>query len=166
VYVIERFVDDFLMSLQYYKLSAGYLDAGRDLRRMESTNRSPIFASFGETLEGIVTVRAFSAERRFLETLHSRVDQTTKFWYGFWMLNRWLLLNFDALGATAVLITTLLVLGGWISDWLAGLTITSAMNFTNSVYWTCRMITQLELDLKYVIVVSRPFLSLIMASAQ
>jgi ABC-type multidrug transport system fused ATPase/permease subunit len=132
------------------------MDAGRDLRRMESNSRSPIFASFGETLEGVVTVRAFSAERRFLNTLHTRVDETTKFWYGynfnprytFWMLNRWLLLNFDALGASSVFITTLLVLAGWIPDWLAGLTITSSMNFTNSVYWTCRMITSLELDLK------------------
>ncbi|KAG8815537.1 hypothetical protein FRC18_001456 [Serendipita sp. 400] len=39
----------------YYKLSQGYMDAGRDLRRMDSTSRSPIFAAFGETLEGIVT---------------------------------------------------------------------------------------------------------------
>lgn len=139
-----------LKCFKYYKLSSGYMDAGRDLRRMESTTRSPIFATFGETLEGIVTVRAFSAERRFLETLLSRIDQTTMFWYNFWMLNRWLLLNFDFLGASAVLITTLFVLGGWIPDWLAGLTITSAMSFTNSVYWACRMITQLELDLKYV----------------
>jgi ABC-type multidrug transport system fused ATPase/permease subunit len=136
---------------QYWKLSSGYLDAGRDLRRMESTTRSPIFATFGETLEGIVTVRAFSAEGRFLDSLHSRIDETTKYWYGFWMLNRWLLLNFDALGATSILITTLLVLGGFIPDWLAGLTITSSMNFTMSVYWTCRMFTQLELDLKYVV---------------
>lgn len=139
-----------LIPFKYYKLSSGYMDAGRDLRRMESTTRSPIFATFGETLEGIVTVRAFSAEKRFLETLLARIDETTMYWYNFWMLNRWLLLNFDFLGATAVLITTLLVLGGWIDDWLAGLTITSAMNFTTSVYWACRMITQLELDLKFV----------------
>lgn len=134
----------------YYKLSQSYMDTGRDLRRLDSTSRSPIFAAFGETLEGIVTVRAFSAERRFLENLHTRVDDTTKYFYNFWMLNRWLLLNFDLLGATSVLLTTLLVLGGFISDWLAGLTITSAMNFTSSVYWTCRMVTQLELDLNSV----------------
>lgn len=64
------------------------------------------------------------------------------------MLNRWVLLNFDVLGTCSVLITTLLVLGGWIPHWIAGVTITSAMNFTISAYWTCRMITSLELDLK------------------
>ena len=119
------------------------MDTGRDLRRLDSTSRSPIFAAFGETLEGIVTVRAFSAERRFLENLHTRVDDTTTYFYNFWMLNRWLLLNFDLLGATAVLLTTLLVLGGFISDWLAGLTITSAMNFTTrwELFWRFGLFT-------------------------
>jgi len=45
---------------------------------MESNSRSPIFSGFGELLEGIVTVRAFSAEKRFLDGLHSKVDLTTQ----------------------------------------------------------------------------------------
>ena len=44
----------------YYNLSLGYIQTGRDLRRMESNTRSPIFASFGELLDGIVTVRCDS----------------------------------------------------------------------------------------------------------
>jgi len=45
---------------------------------MESNSRSPIFSGFGELLEGIVTVRAFSAEQRFLDDLHGKIDVTTK----------------------------------------------------------------------------------------
>jgi hypothetical protein len=45
---------------------------------MESNSRSPIFSGFGELLEGIVTVRAFSAEQRFLDSLHMKVDLTTQ----------------------------------------------------------------------------------------
>jgi hypothetical protein len=59
-------------------LAIGYLNTGRDLRRMESNSRSPIFSGFGELLEGIVTVRAFSAEQRFLDSLHVKVDLTTQ----------------------------------------------------------------------------------------
>jgi hypothetical protein len=59
-------------------LAIGYLNTGRDLRRMESNSRSPIFSGFGELLEGIVTVRAFSAEQRFLDSLHTKVDLTTQ----------------------------------------------------------------------------------------
>lgn len=86
-------------------------------------------------------------------------------WYGFWsrhlivffqeffltlfpVINRWLLLRFDALGALSIFIITLFALSGYISGGWAGITITSAMQFTVSVYWTCRLATQLELDLK------------------
>ena len=47
------------------------------MRRMQSTTRSPIFAGLAEALEGIVTVRAFSAERRFIGTLVQKVDLST-----------------------------------------------------------------------------------------
>jgi ABC-type multidrug transport system fused ATPase/permease subunit len=56
----------------YYRLALGYLNTGRDLRRMEANSRSPIYSDFRELLEGIVTVRAFSAENRFLDNLHFR----------------------------------------------------------------------------------------------
>lgn len=134
----------------YRMLALGYLKTGRDLRRMESNSRSPIFSGFGELLEGIVTVRAFSAERRFLDDLHDKIDVTTKMWYNFWMTNRWLLLNFDALGGLAVLATTLLALSSYVTPGTAGLCITSAMAFTTSVYWACRFWTALELDLNSV----------------
>lgn len=45
---------------------------------MESNSRSPIFSDFAEILEGIVTVRAFSAEKRFLDNLYKKIDTTTK----------------------------------------------------------------------------------------
>ncbi|KAG1750553.1 uncharacterized protein EDB91DRAFT_1108133 [Suillus paluster] len=134
----------------YRMLALGYLKTGRDLRRMESNSRSPIFSEFGELLEGIVTVRAFSAEQRFLDDLHGKINVTTKMWYNFWMTNRWLLLNFDALGGLAVLTTTLLAISGVVSPGTAALCITSAMTFTMSVYWACRFWTALELDLNSV----------------
>lgn len=65
-------------------------------------------------------------------------------------MNRWLLLRFDALGSISIFIITIFALSGYISSGWAGITITSAVQFTVSVYWTCRSATQLELDLKYV----------------
>lgn len=45
---------------------------------MESNSKSPIFSDFGEIVEGIVTVRAFSAEGRFLSGIHQKIDTATK----------------------------------------------------------------------------------------
>ncbi|KAJ7892528.1 multidrug resistance-associated ABC transporter [Mycena olivaceomarginata] len=141
----------FVLGYIYYRLALGYLNTGRDLRRMESNSRSPIFSDFGELLEGIVTVRAFSAENRFLDNLHTRINTATKMWYVFWMTNRWLLLNFDCLGALAVFITALFSITFLDNDaGLAGLAITSALTFTNAVYWACRNWTGLEVDLNSV----------------
>ncbi|KAJ7843057.1 hypothetical protein B0H14DRAFT_2359165 [Mycena olivaceomarginata] len=135
----------------YRSLAIGYLNTGRDLRRMESNTRSPIFSDFGELLTGIVTVRAFSAEKNFMDSLHSRIDETTKFWYATWMTNRWLLINFDLLGTISVFITALFAITFLHDDaGLAGLAITSALTFSESVYWACRFWTGLELDLNSV----------------
>jgi ABC-type bacteriocin/lantibiotic exporter with double-glycine peptidase domain len=60
----------------YYWLGAMYLNTGRDLRRMESNNRSPVISGFSELIDGIVTVRAFSAERRFLSGVFKKIDDT------------------------------------------------------------------------------------------
>ncbi|KAF7799416.1 hypothetical protein EIP86_010650 [Pleurotus ostreatoroseus] len=139
-----------LIGYIYYKLAVGYINIGRDLRRMESNTRSPLFSSFGELLEGVVTVRAFSAEQRFLDNHTEKMDLTNKMYYMFWMANRWLLLRFDAVGALVIFITTLFALAGWVEAGLAGVCITSAMTFTSSVYWVCRLWTSLELDLNAV----------------
>jgi len=67
-----------IIGFVYRELAIGYLNTGRDLRRMESNSKSPIFSDFGELLEGIVTLRAFSAEKAFLNNLHTKIDTTTK----------------------------------------------------------------------------------------
>ncbi|KAF7298743.1 ATP-dependent bile acid permease [Mycena indigotica] len=138
------------LSIGYWWLANGYLSTGRDLRRMESNSRSPIFSDFGELLSGLVTVRAFSAEKRFMQGLHQRIDEMAKTWYAFWMSSRWLLINFDVLGGVAVYLTTLFTILVVDDAGLAGLAITSALTFSDSVYWTCRFWTELELNLNSV----------------
>ena len=137
-----------ILGFFYHRIAITYLTAGRDIRRMESNARSPIFANFSELLEGIVTVRAFSVEKRFLAELYENVDLSARMYYVFWMANRWVLLSFEALSATAILATMLLSLSEYVNAGLAGVCITSAMTFTNSVYWTCRTWTELEFNLK------------------
>jgi len=68
---------------------------------MLATARSPLFSSFGEVLDGITTVRAFSSELDFLRIFDENVDQLLAKMYYNWTTNRWMLLRFDALGALA-----------------------------------------------------------------
>ena len=42
---------------------------------MNSISKSPIFQSFSETLEGLVSIRAFGSEQRFCEAAETRIDE-------------------------------------------------------------------------------------------
>ncbi|KAK9281952.1 hypothetical protein L1049_004861 [Liquidambar formosana] len=64
----------------YSKLQFYYRSTSRELRRLDSVSRSPIYASFTETLDGSSTIRAFKSEDfffvRFIEhvTLYQRTS--------------------------------------------------------------------------------------------
>lgn len=155
----------------YYALM--FVKTSRDLRRLESNARSPIFSKFGETLQGIVTVRAFGGEcvacplsraettpctharsrtrrRRFLKGLWDSVDRMQAVAYSSAMSNRYLLWRFDCLGAVAVTTTIYLALLTGLSPGVAALAITSAQGLVQSIYWLCRWWSALEVDLNAV----------------
>lgn len=143
------FIPAAVLAFFYLRTAMMYQPAGRDIRRIESTSTSPIFASLGETLDGIITIRAFGMEARFLDAFFEKIDAAAQLYHMFWQVNRWLLLNFQMTSAIAILATTLFALSGYVDAGLAGICITSALSFTNSVYWVCRDWATLELDFKY-----------------
>ena len=131
----------------YFSTASSYNQTSRELRRIESTTRSPIFTGYSETLRGIVTVRAFCAEDRLLEKLFEDLDYSLSAFNFFWQMTRWLFLRFDALGATSVFIATLFALNGAVPPGLAAIAISQAQSFSNNLFWTTRAYTQLEQDL-------------------
>ena len=47
-----------------------YLNPSRDLRRLEAVNRSPVLSHFRNSLEGLVTIRAYKKENMSMEALY------------------------------------------------------------------------------------------------
>ncbi|PWN18685.1 hypothetical protein BCV69DRAFT_291227 [Microstroma glucosiphilum] len=129
-----------------YYVARGYIRAARDLRRLESVSRSPIFSAFSELLQGISTVRAFGSEKRMLRECTERIDLANSFFLYFWMTNRWLLFRLDLLGALAVFLATCAALRGSIAAGIAGLALTQAQGVIQAMYWLSRFYTNLEQD--------------------
>ena len=62
----------------------------RELQRLDSITRSPIFSHFSETLGGLTTIRAFGHQPRFKNLLFSKADAHTNAFLIMNTSNRWL----------------------------------------------------------------------------
>ncbi|KAI6711688.1 hypothetical protein JHW43_005753 [Diplocarpon mali] len=125
-----------------------YLSGAREVKRLESSAKSPIFEQFGSALTGVGTIRAFDKTDVYIARMFRKIDDhSTSFWY-LWAFNRWMGWRMSAVGglfATFVAIITLLL--GHIDASLAGFALSFALEYGSQVIWTIRHYTNLELDM-------------------
>ncbi|XP_076457523.1 multidrug resistance-associated protein 1-like isoform X2 [Babylonia areolata] len=129
----------------YYLVQKFYVPSSRQLRRLESTSRSPVYSHFSETINGVVCIRAFGARDRFVELSARRVDSNNAFFYAFVSASRWLRVRLELLGNLIVLFSALFaVLSDDISGSLVGLSVSYALQVTSSLNVLVQNCTLLE----------------------
>ena len=136
--------------LVYYHIAKRYLTASRELKRLESVTKSPVYSLFSETLTGVATIRAYGSEDRFSNRNKHLVDLNHESFFYIWAANRWLCLRTDILSAFVVLCAGFaVVLSGIEAGW-AALTITYALDFTSALLWAVRMHAEMEMAMNCV----------------
>ena len=65
-----------------------YVATSRQLKRIESVSRSPIYSHFLETVNGASTIRAYSQQRRFILDNYYRTDENQVAYYSTVSSNR------------------------------------------------------------------------------
>ena len=128
------------IAILFYGVSAFYLRASRDLKRLESVQRSPLFQQFGETLTGMTTIRAYGDERRFIRDNLNKINTQSRPFIYLWACNRWLAFRVDAIGDLVSFFAGVLIILslGKIDAGAAGMSLTYAMNFTENLLWLVR----------------------------
>ena len=118
-----------------------YIRSSRDLKRLESVQRSPLFQHFGETLSGVVTIRAYGDESRFVSDSHIKVNTHNRPFIYLWATNRWLAFRVDCAGALVAFFSAMFVVQnvGKIDAGAAGLSLSYAITFTQNVLWLVRL---------------------------
>ena len=129
-----------------------YIRSSRDLKRIESVQRSPLYQQFGETISGITTIRAYGDERRFVRNNMNLVNSLNRPFIYLWATNRWLALRVDFAGALVSFFAALLVVAnaGKIDSGAAGLSLTYAVLFNENVLWVVRLYAQSEQNMNSV----------------
>ncbi|KAJ1882836.1 hypothetical protein LPJ57_000651 [Coemansia sp. RSA 486] len=137
------------LAFVYNYIQQRYIYSSRELRRLDSTTRSPIFAHFQESIGGISTIRAYSQQSRFVAENEDRLEHNIRAYYNYLFLNRWLALRLETLGNVVMLGTTLLAVFtlqyyGYGDAGLVGLSVMYALDFTSSLNWSVRSYTEIE----------------------
>ncbi|KAL8825332.1 MAG: hypothetical protein Q9191_004481 [Dirinaria sp. TL-2023a] len=123
-----------------------YLAGAREVKRLESTCKSPIFEQFGSVLSGLGTIRAFDKVDLYVERMFNRIDEHARsFWY-LWLFNRWLTVRLNAIGVCFTVVVAAIIAGtDGIDASLAGFALSFALQYSNAIIWAIRQYASVEL---------------------
>ncbi|CCK71890.1 ATP-binding cassette glutathione S-conjugate transporter YCF1 KNAG_0I00990 [Huiozyma naganishii CBS 8797] len=128
-----------------------YLRTSRELRRLDSITRSPIYSHFQETLGGMSTIRGYNQQRRFDHINHCRIDNNMSAFYPSINANRWLAFRLESIGSVIILgAATLSIyrLGqGTLTAGMVGLSLSYALQITQTLNWIVRMTVEVETNI-------------------
>ncbi|KAI0215965.1 Multidrug resistance-associated protein 1 [Lamellibrachia satsuma] len=142
------------LGLFYYFVQRFYICSSRQLKRIDSIRRSPIYAHFGETLTGTSSIRAYGQQEHFIERSDFLVDENQKAYFLSIVCTRWLGVAVDFITSFIVLFTGLFAVleRDTISAGLAGLSVSYALQVTAALKTMVRMTSDME---TYIVAVER-----------
>uniref|UniRef100_A0A674BJY3 Canalicular multispecific organic anion transporter 2-like n=1 Tax=Salmo trutta TaxID=8032 RepID=A0A674BJY3_SALTR len=123
-----------------------YVATSRQLKRLESVSRSPIYSHFSETVTGTSIIRAYGRHNAFVLMSDMKVDENQKSYYPGIVSNRWLGVRIEFIGNCIVLFAALFAVIGKdkLNPGLVGLSVSYALLVTMSLNWMVRMTSDLE----------------------
>ncbi|KAF7543595.1 hypothetical protein G7Z17_g10612 [Cylindrodendrum hubeiense] len=140
------------LSLMYYWIQRYYLRTSRELKRLDSVSRSPIYAHFQESLGGITTIRAYRQQQRFELENEWRVDANLRAYFPSISANRWLAVRLEFIGAIVILAAAgfaviTVTSGRFLAPGVVGLAMSYALQITTSLNWIVRQTVEVETNI-------------------
>ncbi|KAJ4703009.1 ABC transporter C family member 2-like [Melia azedarach] len=89
----------------FYAAYLYYQSTSREVKRLDSITRSPVYAQFGEALNGLSTIRAFKAYDRMAKINGKSMDNNIRFTLANTSSNRWLTIRLETLGGIMIWLT-------------------------------------------------------------
>ncbi|XP_078700800.1 ATP-binding cassette sub-family C member 9-like isoform X2 [Branchiostoma floridae x Branchiostoma belcheri] len=133
----------------YYFVQKFFRATARELQRLDSINKSPVFAHVSETLGGLSTIRAFRVEKRFKDNIMEKVNRSNTPFYFLTATNSWVGLRMGYMGGVIVFVAGLSAMVasifGAVSSGMVGLSITYALNLQQYLHWVVRNYCEVEM---------------------
>ncbi|KAJ8577547.1 hypothetical protein ON010_g1657 [Phytophthora cinnamomi] len=119
-----------------------FKQTSREVKRLEGVTRSPVFNLFGETLNGLHTIRAFKMQDKFVALNKAAVDDNTSFYFTYWAAGRWLAIRLDWLSVLVIFVVTIYLVTskGGTDLVVAGISLTYSLMLTSMIQWVVRAV--------------------------
>ncbi|CAM9571125.1 unnamed protein product, partial [Hapterophycus canaliculatus] len=136
----------FPIALSYYRIRQTYHASAKELKRLDSATKSPIYSHFQETLDGLASVQAYAIEQKMRRKNFFLVDANARARFTWDVANRWLGTRLDFLGALVVFFAALMAVlaAGKVSPGMVGLGLSYALTITWTLSAGVRSSTALE----------------------
>ncbi|KRX15403.1 Multidrug resistance-associated protein 1, partial [Trichinella nelsoni] len=139
------------LGLLYFVVQKFYVSTSRQLKRIESVSRSPVYSLFQQILQGITSIRAYKAQDHFRLVLQRSVDWNQATNYPLLVSNRWLATRLELIGNLLVFFTASYAVYSRDSHsssvGMVGLAVTYALLITQTLNWVVRMNSDLETNI-------------------
>ena len=134
------------ISYVFIKLRRKYVASSLEIKRTEAVLRSPIYANFSATLDGLITLRAYKLEAKMKNAFFRMIDDNGRALFSFMIINRWFGLRLDGICAGIVLILAVLAcaLKDTINVGLLGFALAYMMSVSALFQWTVRQSAEVE----------------------
>ena len=137
--------------LAFYYVYEGrfYVRSSREIKRLDSISRSPIYANFGETIDGTPVIRAYEKQTQFIQKNYQLLDLNQRAYFIISSSNCWLGIRLEFAGTVIIGATALLSVIGknpasTLFTSMAGLAISYSLDTTQSLNWLVRQVTDME----------------------
>lgn len=126
-----------------------YIATSRQLKRLESVSRSPVYSHFGETVTGVASIRAYNKQDQFIAESESNVDNNNVAYYPSIVINRWLAFRVEFMSNLIVFFASIFAVlnRDTLTPGSVGLSITYALSITQTLNWFIRMTSELETNI-------------------
>ncbi|KAG4440995.1 hypothetical protein IFR05_003502 [Cadophora sp. M221] len=125
-----------------------YIVAARTVKRLESTNKSPVISHFAASLSGLSTIRAFAKSSEFRDRMFALIDDYAACTWFNSLFRNWLRLRIAFTASLfAGTVAAFVINKQGIDASLAGFALSFALSFGYRVGWAINISTQLELDM-------------------
>eukprot|EP00762_Andalucia_godoyi_P004436 ANDGO_08139.mRNA.1 ABC transporter C family member 3 len=136
----------------YYFLQRLYRCSSRELKRLDSISRTPLYTHFSETLGGTATIRAYGKQADFCAQNHERLTNNLRAAWALAIAQRWLVIRLEMLAAWIVSLVALFVIifGENLNGGLVGLVLMYAQAMTAFLNLCIRLAAESEAQLNSV----------------